>query len=82
MVFKGTKRQDDAMDECKALNAQLPLPKSKGEVDEFLKITGTDNVWIGISDLTKREVKSKWKDVDGNFIGNAYVNLRVITYDL
>ena len=74
MVYKGKKGQNTAMDECKRLNAKLPLPKSEGEADEFRKITGTDSTWIGIRDLYKSGDKSKWKDVEGNPIGNAYVN--------
>ena len=77
MVYKGEKGQNAAMDECKDLNAQLPLPKNKNEADEFRKITGTDFFWIGIRDLTKSGDPSKWKDVEGNTIGNAYINLRV-----
>ena len=73
----GKKGQNAAMDECKSLNAKLPLPKSKGEADEFRKITGSDKTWIGIKDLTKGGVPANWKDVEGNPIGNAYVNLRV-----
>ena len=82
MVYMGRKGQNEAMDECKMLNAQLPLPKSKGEAYMFRSITHTRkipgrHVWIGIRDLTKSADKSKWKDVEGNLVGNAYVNLRV-----
>ena len=77
MVYMGKKGQNAAMDQCKNLNAKLPLPKSKGELDEFRKTIGNDNTWIGIRDLTKGGVKANWKDVEGNLIGNAYVNLRV-----
>ena len=77
MVNKGKKGQNEAIDECKKLNAQLPLPKSKNEADKLREVTGTDNVWIGIRDLTKSGDESKWKDAEENFIGNRYVNLRV-----
>ena len=78
MVNKGKKGQNEAIDECKKLNAQLPLPKSKNEADKLREVTGTDDVWIGIRDLTKSGDESKWKDAEENFIGNRYVNLRVI----
>ena len=78
MVFKGFKGQNAAMLECKTLNANLPLPKSEGEANEFRKITRIFPTWIGIRDLTKSGVKLKWKDVEGNPVGYAYVNLRVI----
>ena len=78
MVNHGTKNQDVAIDFCKKLNAGLPLPKSKGEVDEYLKITGSKNVWIGLTDSTQSGNMTSWKDLDGNPIGNRYVNLRVI----
>ena len=78
MVNKGKKGQNEAIDECKKLNAQLPLPKSKNEADKLREVTGTDNVWIGIRDLTKSGDESKWKDAEENIIGNRYVNLRVV----
>ena len=68
------------MDFCKNINAKLPLPKSKAEFDEFVKITGSSYVWIGIKDLTMGGVRENWKDAEGNSIGNAYVNLRVINF--
>ena len=77
MVFKGYKGQNAAMDECKQLNAQLPLPKSEGEGFYFRQITGNDKTWIGIRDMTKGGIKENWKDVKENPIGTAYVNLRV-----
>ena len=78
MTNLGKKGQDEAIDSCKKMNAGLPLPKSKGEVDEYLKITGSGNVWMGLTDVTKSGDMAAWKDLDGNPIGNRYVNLRVI----
>ena len=77
MVYHGRKSQDGAIDFCKKLNAGLPLPKSKGELTEFLKITGFFSVWIGLTDSTNSGNKASWKDLEGNPIGNRYVNLRV-----
>ena len=77
MVYHGIKSQDEAIDFCKKLNAGLPLPKSKGELTEFLKITGFFSVWIGLTDSTNSGNKASWKDLEGNPIGNRYVNLRV-----
>ena len=77
MVNHGKKPQDVAIDFCKSMNAGLPLPKSKGEVDEYLKITGSQSVWIGLTDSTKSGNKAAWKDLEGNPIGNRFVNLRV-----
>ena len=83
MVAHGIKDQDDAIDFCKKLNAGLPLPKSKEETAEYLKITGSLGLqvsafWIGLTDSTQSGDKTAWKDLDGNPIGNRYVNLRVI----
>ena len=78
MISAGYKKQNEAMDYCKNINAKLPLPKSQGEFNEFNKITGGFTVWIGIRDLTRGGVKANWKDAEGNPIGNAYVNSRVI----
>ena len=78
MVNRGKKSQDAAIDFCKKLNAGLPLPKSKGETEKYLKITGSENVWIGLTDVTKSGNMAAWKDLEGNPIGNRYVNLRVV----
>ena len=77
MVDHGRKSQDGAIDFCKKLNARLPLPKNKGESKEFSKITAYQNVWIGLTDSTNSGKIAAWKDLDGNPIGNRYVNLRV-----
>ena len=78
MVYKGENSHDKAIGFCKMFyNAGLPLPKSKGEAMEFLKITGSQSVWIGLTDSTKNGNKAAWKDLDGFPIGNRYVNLRV-----
>ena len=77
MANHGKMSQDKAIGFCKLSNAGLPLPKSKGEVDEFLKITGSHYVWIGLTDSTNSGTKSPWKDLEGNPIGNRYVNLRI-----
>ena len=84
MAKYGQKKQNAAINFCKKMNAGLPLPKSKGEVIEFLKITGggccTDKyTWIGLTDSTKSGYKSAWLDIEGNPVGSHYVNLRVIT---
>ena len=50
MIFKGIRGQNEAMDECEALNARLPLPKNKGEAERFRSVTGKEHVWIGIRD--------------------------------
>ena len=80
MVNRGHKHQDEAINYCEKVNAGLPLPKSKGEVDEFLKITGSLSTWIGITDSTKSGKKAAWKDLEGNLIGSRFVNLRVKTF--
>ena len=76
MAYMGQKGQNAAMEECKKLNAKLPLPKNKEEAEKFRKIT-LANTWIGIRDFTMGGVKANWKDVEGNPIGNAFVNSRV-----
>ena len=81
MVNHGEKNQTAAIDFCKEINAGLPLPKSKGETKEYLKITGSDRVWIGLTDSTKSGNMEAWKDLEGKPIGNRYVNLRVITFN-
>ena len=66
MVYHGRKSQDEAITFCKKLNAGLPLPKNKGEEDEFLKITGSHLAfWIGLTDSTQSGNKAAWKDLEG-----------------
>ena len=78
---KGEYDQSKAMDLCKNLNSQLPLPKNAEEETEIRKIAGYD-FWIGIRDLTRSGVKRNWKTADGKNIENAYVNLRVAIFTL
>ena len=82
MVYHGLKSQDEAIKTCKKMNAGLPLPKNQHELMEFLKITYTEKVWIGITDSTQSGNKTAWKDLEGNPIGNHYVKLRVIKFSL
>ena len=77
MIDIGKKWQNVSIQECMKVNAKLPLPKNEGEADKFREITGGDNTWIGITDLTWSGVKENWTDVEGNQVGNAYVNFRV-----
>ena len=77
MIYYGKGTQNWAIHYCKTMNAKLPLPKSKGETTEFLKITGSENVWIGLTDFTKSGNMAAWKDTEQNLIENRYVNLRV-----
>ena len=75
MVDYGLKRHDEAIDLCKKFNAGLPLPKNSGEVKEYLTITPHYNsFWIGLTDSTKSGNMAAWKDLEGNLIGNRYVN--------
>ena len=76
MVDAGFRVQYHAVDYCKSINAKLPLPKSKEEFDEFRRIMDF-YVWIGIMDTSVSGNKSNWRDLEGNLIENAYVNLRV-----
>ena len=80
MVNLGRKEQNEAIDSCKKMNAGLPLPRSKNETAEYIKITGNENVWIGLTDVTKSGNVAAWKDLNGKPIGNRYVNLRVTDY--
>ena len=80
MINLGTKEQNEAIDSCKKMNAGLPLPRSKNETAEYIKITGNENVWIGLTDITKSGNVAAWKDLNGKPIGNRYVNLRVTDY--
>ena len=85
MSNHGKKSQVAAIDHCRKLNAGLPLPKSKSEAYVFAIKTGKEaNIkdpgmgsWMGITDSTKSGNKAAWKDLEGNPIGNRFVNIRV-----
>ena len=52
VVNKGEKSQPEAYSQCKASNAQLPLPKNEAEMAAFLKIS-PNNTWIGIRNAVR-----------------------------
>ena len=49
VVNKGEQSQSEAILQCKASNARLPLPKNEAEMAAFLKLS-PNKTWIGIID--------------------------------
>ena len=78
--------QSKGMQTCKELNAGLPIPKNEAENAFFTLLskqaynneaTKYKNLFLGLHDPTKSGVRENWMDVDGNKIGDGYVNERV-----
>ena len=78
--------QSKGMQTCKELNAGLPIPKNEAENAFFTLLskqaynteaTKWKNLFLGLHDPTKSGIRENWIDVDGNKIGDGYVNERV-----
>ena len=83
VVKVGIMSQLNGIHHCKTLNSKLPLPTTYGEYDEFYKVLSPNNErhWIDLRDPGQTEIRSNWKDSEGNEAPN-FVKLRVLTYTL
>ena len=74
VVDHGYKKHPEAFEFCRKLNARLPLPKNKQEMDEFLKISPS---WTHVDarNLKKTSNKAEWVDAEGKPFGNRPVYL-------
>ena len=61
---------------CKDLNARLPLPRNKNELDEFLKVSPS---WTHVDarNPNKTGNKAEWVDAENKPIGDRPVYTRV-----
>ena len=41
-IAKGRLKHNEAVKQCKSLNARLPLPRNKKEYDDYKKVMGKD----------------------------------------
>ena len=62
------------MDECKAMNARVVLPRNRREGTEFLKFS-PERTWIGLWNTNRTIGRESWRD--GNGTKPKYANLRV-----
>ena len=74
VVDHGNKKHHEAVELCKKLNARLPLPRNKAELDEFRKISPSrTNVDARNPKLTANT--ALWVDAEGKLLGNRPVYL-------
>ena len=64
-----------AFDVCKNLNARLPLPKSKNELDEFRKIS-PNSIHVDARNPKQTFNRAEWVDAEGDPLGSRPVYLR------
>ena len=76
VLFGGFKGQNEAMAECRTLNAQLPLPKSKNEAVEFGKTIGNIVHVTALSGLVN--TMGATLGVTG-FTGKTWIGIRDLT---
>ena len=71
-VNHGNKELSEAVEFCKDLNARLPLPRNKAELDEFREISPS---WTHVDarNLNKSPYKSEWVDAEDKPLGNRPV---------
>ena len=81
VVGHGLKKHPDAFDFCKKLNARLPLPRSKQEADEFLKLSPS---WTNVDARNPKKTsnRAEWVDAEGKPLGNRPVYLRGHKYEV
>ena len=74
VVDHGSKKHPDAVEFCKKLNARLPLPRTKAELDEFRKISPSYTN-VDARNPKKTANKAEWVDAEGKPLGNRPVYL-------
>ena len=74
VVDHGNKKHPDAVEHCKKLNARLPLPRNKAELDEFRKISPSYTN-VDARNPKKTANKAEWVDAEGKPLGNRPVYL-------
>ena len=66
-------KHPEAFEFCKKLNARLPLPRNKQEVDEFIKIGGKTFTNVDARNPKKTSNGAEWVDAEGKPLGNRPV---------
>ena len=75
VVDHGSKKHPEAVEFCRNLNARLPLPRNKGELDEFRKISPSFTN-IDARNPKRSSNKAEWIDAEGKPLGNRPVYLK------
>ena len=77
VVQKQYYEHSPAVEVCRKLNARLPLPRNKEEVDAIRKITGFEPIHVDARNPKKTKNKAEWVDAENKPIGTRDVYLRV-----
>ena len=75
VVDKGNHAHPTAVDICKHLNARLPLPRNRNELDEFRKISPSFTN-VDARNPNKTANKAEWIDAEDKPLGSRPVYLR------
>ena len=89
-VDRGNSKHYEAIETCRQLNARLPLPRNKRELDAFRKASSQATHWVSLSSWThvdarnpmKTDNKSEWVDAEDKPLGDTPVYLGVIEFFL
>ena len=80
-VYHGSKKHTEAVEFCKNLNARLPLPRNKAELDSFVKFYKSYGNYKGTythvdaRNPKKTSNKAEWVDAEDKPLGNRPVYL-------
>ena len=74
VVDRGNAKHPEAIYICKNLNARLPLPRNKVELDEFRKMSPSFTN-IDARNPKRTSNKAEWVDAEGKPLGNRPVYL-------
>ena len=79
VVDHGKRKHLEAVEWCKKLNARLPLPRTKAELDEFRKISPS---WTNVDGRNPKKTanRSEWIDAEGKPLGSRPVYQRGHNY--
>ena len=71
VVDEGGMKHPEAFETCRKLNARLPLPRNKAELDEFHKIGGKFS-WTNVDARNPKKTanKAEWVDAENKPLGN------------
>ena len=74
VIDEGEMKHPQAVETCRKLNARLPLPRNRAEVDEFVKIGGKTWTNVDARNPKKTANKAEWVDAENKPLGDRPVH--------